>query len=110
MAGQISLEIDWAQVFVGYHTPPTGESFIERWPIYRARTAYLVHVVKEHANRSAHREGPGPASISQRGIALAQWRKIAERVNNALPMLPPLDVAHYMAIYAVNLLVRYVFL
>jgi hypothetical protein len=88
--------------------PPRQLTIIEKYPLFRARTALIVRYVEIYSNQL--RANPKHMTPKESvGLAQRTWPKIAEQVNKAFPQLKALNSNQAMTIYSIFIQAKSVF-
>jgi hypothetical protein len=80
----------------------TNLTIIEKYPLFRTRTALIVRYVEIYSDRL--RANPPPRNnTAKENIALAQrtWHKITEQVNKTFPQLKAMSPHQAMTVYSI---------
>jgi len=96
LPSQISITVPETQA----NGEPRQLTIIEKYPLFRARTALIVRYVEIYSNQV---RAQNQQMTPKESVALAQrtWPKIAEQVNKAFPQLKALNSNQAMTIYSI---------
>jgi hypothetical protein len=88
--------------------PPRELTIIEKYPLFRARTALIVRYVEIYSNQ-LHANPKHMTPKESVGVAQRTWPKIAVQVNKAFPQLKALNSNQAMTIYSIFIQAKSVF-